>query len=76
MFGRHPRLAIDAVVGLASSEERKARFNNVDKLEVYLAEVYKKAIEEAKHNGQKYKTYYYQDVRHTDLEIGNRVLVK
>ena len=71
MFGRHPRLSIDAVLGLGSSVERKSHFDYVDKLKVHLAEAYNKAIiEEAKHKGQRYKKYYDQDVRHSDLQIG------
>ena len=73
MFGRHPRLSIDAVLGLGSSEERKSHFDYVDKLKVHLAEAYKKAIEETKHKGQKYKKYYDQDVRHSHLQIGDRI---
>ena len=76
MFGRHPRLAIDAVLGIGSSEERKSHQDYVDKLKDRLAYAYKKAGEEAKIKGQKYKHHYDQNVRASVLEPGDRVLVR
>ena len=32
MFGRHPRLAIDALLGIGSSEEHKSHQDYVDRL--------------------------------------------
>ena len=76
MFGRHPRLAIDAVLGIGSSEERKSHQDYVDKLKDRLAYAYKKAGEDAKIKEQKYKHYYDQNVRSSDLEPGDRGLLR
>ena len=76
MFGRHPRLAIDAFLGIRSSEERKSHQDYVDKLKDRLADAYQDASEEARLKGKKYKQYYDQGVRHSSLEPGDRVLVK
>ena len=76
MFGRHPRLAIDAFLGIRSSEERKSHQDYVDKLKDRLADAYQDASEEARFKGKKYKRYYDQGVRHSSLEPGDRVLVK
>ena len=65
MFGRHPRVAIDAFLGIRSSEERKSHQDYVDKLKDRLADAYQDASEEARLKGKKYKRYYDQDVRHS-----------
>ena len=76
MFGSHPRLAIDAVLGIGSSEERKSHQDYADKLKDRLAYAYKKAVEEAKIKGQKYKHHYDQNVRASVLEPEDRILVR
>ena len=76
MFGRHPRLAIDAFLGIRSSEERKSHQDYADKLKNRLSDAYKRASEEAAHKGEKYKHYYDKGIRHSVLEAGDRVLVK
>ena len=76
MFGRHPRLAIDALLGIRSSEERKSHQDYADKLKNRLADAYQNASEEARLKGKKYKRYYDQGVRNSVLEPGDRVLVK
>ena len=76
MFGRHPRLATDAFLGIRSSEERMSPQDYVYKLKDRLADVYQNASEEAKLKDKKYKRYYDQGVRHSGLEPGDRVLVK
>ena len=76
MFGRHPRLAIDAFLGIRSSEERKSHQDYADKLKNCLSDAYKCASEEAAHKGEKYKHYYDKGIRHSVLEAGDRVLVK
>lgn len=76
MFGRHPRLAIDAFLGLRSSEERTSHQDYADKLKNRLADAYKNASQEASQKGKKYKQYYDQGIRHSVLEPGDRVLVK
>ena len=76
MFWRHPRLAIDAFLGIRSSEERKSHQDYADKLKNRLSDAYKCASEEAAHKGEKYKHYYDKGIRHSVLEAGDRVLVK
>ena len=76
MFGRHPRLAIDAFLGIRSSEERKSHQDYADKLKNRLSDAYKCASEEAANKGEKYKHYYDKGIRHSVLEVGDRVLVK
>ena len=67
MFGRHPRLAIDAFLGIRSSEERKSHQDYADKLKNRLSDAYKCASEEAAHKGEKYKHYYNKGIRHSVL---------
>ena len=44
MYGRHPRLAIDAFLGLLDSERvRKSHQNYAEQLKARLAEAYKEA---------------------------------
>ena len=76
MFGRYPRLAIDAFLGIRSSEERKSHQDYVDKLKDRMADAYQNASEEARQKGRKYKRYYDHGVRYSVLEPGDRVLVK
>ena len=77
MFGRHPRLAMDAFLGLTSnSEVAKSKQDYSDKLKDRLKFAYKKAREQAKKAGEKYKQYYDRKVRHAILETGDRVLIR
>ena len=77
MFGRHPRLAMDAFLGIGSGDEKpKSRQNYSDRLKDRLQFAYKKASEEGKKAGETYKKYYDRKVRHAVLEPGDRVLVR
>ena len=78
MFGRHPRLAIDAFLGLtpdtvsAANQTEYAR-----KLRERLDFAYKTAQEAAKRGTAQHKRYYDLKVRSTGaLQPGDRVLVK
>ena len=73
MFGRHPRLAVDAFLGLKENINQK---DYADKLRDRLRTAYKKATEEAKKKGVKYKHYYDQKVRKSSLDVGDLVLAK
>ena len=73
MFGRHPRLAVDAFLGLTENHSQK---DYADKLKDRLKTAYKRATEEMKKKGVKYKHYYDQKVRNATVEVGDRVLVK
>ena len=76
MFGRHPRLAIDAFLGLTAKEERKSHQDYAERLQERLNNAYRRASEEALKKGKKYKKYYDQKVKHIVLLPGDRVLVK
>ena len=76
MFGRHPRLAIDAFLGIGSTEERKSHQDYVDRLKDRLQFAYDQAGQEAKRKGRKYKKYYDEGVKTSVLLPGDRVLVR
>ena len=77
MFGRHPRLAIDAFLGLPSNNLiGKSKQDYSDKLKEQLYTAYDKASKEAKHAGAKYKKYYDKKVRYAVLQPGDCVLIQ
>ena len=77
MYGRHPRLAVDAFFGLKSNNGLPITHKDYsDKLKDRLQYAYKRASEEAQAAGKKYKKYYDENVRHAVLEPGDRVLVR
>ena len=77
MYGRHPRLAIDAFLGLIDIDSvPKSHQNYAEQLKARMAEAYKEAGKQAARKGRKYKQYYDQKVRYAVLEPGDRVLVR
>ena len=77
MYGRHPRLAIDAFLGLRQDQDLpKSHMDYVDKLRQRLDYAYNKASEEAKRSAEKQKKYYDQRVKYIKLEPGDRVLIR
>ena len=77
MFGRHPCLAVDAFLGLPQDTETvKGHKDYVDRLKQQLATAYETASEEAKKSAGRQKDYYDEKVRHSNLEVGDRVLVE
>ena len=77
MFGRHPRLALDAFLGLEpSAESGRTQAEYSTKFQSRLSFAYQKASEEAAHQTERYKTYYDQRVRESKLEVGDRVLIR
>lgn len=77
MFGRHPRLAVDAFLGLRPSEPQcRSHDDYVDKLNSRLTFAYDAAAKEAKRNAERHKVIYDRKVRHSTLEPGDRVLVR
>ena len=75
MFGRHPCLAIDAILGIGSSEVHKSHQDYVDQLTNYLRYAYEKTEIEARKKGKKYKKYYDKEAISSLLMPGDRVLV-
>ncbi len=77
MFGRHPRLAIDAFLGLrADSVSATNTSDYVRKLQDRLGLAYDKARQEARHSSGKQKQAYDRRVRHSTLKPGDIVLVR
>ena len=77
MFGWHPRLAIDAYLGLDQlSDSAKSRESYVQKMKKRLQYAYDVAQKESTKKGQKYKGHYDSKVRYSKLEVGDRVLVR
>ena len=77
MYGRHPRLAIDAFLRLLDSDSvPKSRQNYAEQLKARMAEAYKETGKQAARKGRKYKQYYDEKVRYAVLEPGDRVLVR
>lgn len=77
MFGRHPRLAIDAFLGLTpDSLSGTCHSDYIRKLRDRLNFAYKKAEEEAKQSAAVHKKHYDSNVRNSVLQPGDLVLVR
>ena len=78
MFGRHPRLAIDAYLGLNSSQDSEctSREHYASKLKKRLHFAYKVASKEANKNATRHKSNYDGKVREATLGVGDRVLIR
>ena len=78
MFGRHPRLAVDAYLGLSSPEEPtvNVREHYATKLKKRLQFAYKVASTESKKNADRHKANYDLKVWEATLDVGDRVLVR
>lgn len=76
-FGWHPRLAIDAFLGLEDPKAKKqSRASYVDKIKRRVEFAYKKAAEMSIKSSNKHKGYYDSKIRHSTLEIGDSILLK
>ena len=76
MFGRHPRLAVDAFLGIKPGPERSDKSKYVTDLKKRLEFAYKAASKEARRQGRRHKTVYDLRVRESQLQPGDRVLVR
>jgi hypothetical protein len=77
MFGRHPRLAIDAFLGLPiDSLSSSIHSEYVVKLRDRLRTAYEKARNVASKTAQANKVHYDQKARSAQLYPGDRVLVR
>ena len=78
MFGRHPRLATDAYLGISSPEENAivSQDHYATKLKRRLQFVYKVASQEAEKAAERSKLNYDLKVHEATLDIGDRVLVR
>lgn len=75
MFGRHPRLAIDAFLGLGE-DETVTQTEYARRLRERLAFAYKTASDAASKSSFRHKQNYDIKVRESTLEPGDRVLVR
>ena len=64
-------MAIDVILGIRTSEERKSHQDYVDKLKDRLADAYQNASEEARQKGKKYKRVLRS--RYSPFSSGNRL---
>ena len=78
MFGRHPRLAVDAYLGIESPETPlvSSKEHYATKLKKRLEFAYKIASREAKKSAERNKLNYDVRVREATLDVGDRVLVR
>ena len=77
MFGRHPRLAVDAYLGLTSEEPSISdREHYATKLKKRLQFAYKTASKESEKSAARHKNHYDSKVRESTLDVGDRVLIR
>ena len=76
MFGRHPRLAVDAFLGIKQESESSDKSQYVSGLKKRLDFAYKMASKEARRQGRRHKKAYDLKVRESQLRPGDRVLVR
>ena len=78
MFGRHPRLAVDAYLGLNNPESSSisSKEHYATKLKKRLEFAYQVASKEAEKNAARSKLHYDMKVRESTLDVGDRVLIR
>ncbi|KAK7879544.1 hypothetical protein WMY93_033746 [Mugilogobius chulae] len=76
LFGRQPRLPIDLVFGLPIQKPSLNHSEYVQKLKSHLQKSYQLAAENAEKMMQKNKTRFDRKVIASELEVGDRVLVR
>ena len=78
MFGIHPRLAIDAYLGLNSSQDSEctSREHYTSKFKIRLHFAYKVATKEANKSSSRHKSNYDGKVREASLGVEDRVLIR
>ena len=77
MFGRHPRLAVDACLGIQTpAEPISSRAHFATKLKNRLNFAYKVAAREAEKSADRNKAHYDLKVREATLDVGDRVLIR
>ena len=76
MFGRHPRLAIDAFLGIKQDPGSPSKSSYVSNLKKKLDFAYKVATKEARRQSRRHKKIYDLKVRESKLMAGDRVRVR
>ena len=78
MFGRHPRLSVDAYLGISLPKESNivTQDHYATKLKKRLQFAYKVASKEAQKAADRNKANYDLKVREAILDVGDRVLIR
>ena len=78
MFGRHPRLVVNAYLGLNSSKDSEctSRVHYTNKLKKRLGFAYMVASKEANKSATRHKSNYDCKVREATVGVGDRVLIR
>lgn len=76
MYGRHPRLPVDMIFGLAVDEEADSPRSYAEKRATRMKEAYRIASETSQQSNARGKRYYDQCAKGVVLEPGDRVLVR
>ena len=76
MFGRQPRLAIDALFGCIGPSQDSDYCSFVSSLKKRLEKAYSLAQEQMEQAQTRHKTYYDKRIRGATLQTGDRVLVR
>jgi hypothetical protein len=76
LFGRNPRLLIDLMFDLPDKAESNSRSDYVSKWKTAMTEAYRIAHEATTKSAEKGKKNYDRRIRYTDLQPGDRVLVR
>ena len=76
MFGRHPRLAVDAFLGIRPESASQDQTKYAADLRKRLDFAYRCATKEARRQGRRHKVTYDLKVRESNLMPGDRVLIR
>ena len=76
MFGRHPRLAVDAFLGIKPGNENSDKSKYISNLKKRLDFAYRTASREARRQSRRHKAIYDLKARESQLLPGDRVLVR